>query len=779
MPHVHAADPATMKFVSAAACKSYYTTSVSASDGQNSDNYCKDKILGFVDACIETKISQYLTSIKATMTDLSNTEQISLKSKYKYECQIANQKELQNAAAKEVAASRSASGNSSAATTAAAVAAATAALTASKKEDQAAANAQAMAQARQQLAKSPAAPTGDKAQARTGDVKIDPTNSAIQNKSDGNSGTNNLVSTPMTAEEQASAETKTNFLQSERKAQPEVEAAFKADPANVNYAESQKDLATAQNGMAAAAEDAIKQVPGAEQAIKNAQEAANVKADAPGNQTAISLAAEKTSADLNKDVSTALTSDTPTLQNPSPAIAYSSTLTTLRQIQTDIQTYTKSPKDSCRNMAEKASMLCVEGTSRGARAAKEVMEVAGPILGIVSSAQKSCSSTAKITRVVNMGLTIASGVCVAAKLTCDMTCKIAVTKLTQMNQTIQSQIASSIETDWTSAESTCRSQAAAEAAIEAKSCGTAYAACYKTMYEALYTPCAADNNKKKLAASELIPKLQKAVANENIQTKPGTSPAIAAGCEGHVKDIALFALQLYGTANAIKSAQSCAEKLASSAAGANAVTTQQYCEKAANVKEQICICQANNMATGCPGAIAAGSAGNQEKGSNIQATKGNSGFAGGFTPPTGVNPSGAKLGALPLADGIKGKAADSSGSGNDGVGFTGGGSGSSGAGAVPQGSENAAIEKKADDNKKWSFGAFSGMGGGFSSLFGGGSNSGKGSGSGTLGEKDMQAVKRELASEKISQQVSSASGKSNWEKVRNMYQIKEASLLSK
>ncbi len=771
-PIVKALDTNNLKFVSLATCKTYYTSSVTPVDGQTVDTYCSDKLMNALEICIDSKINQYATTNKITFANLTNTEQLSKKSQYNYECQLASQTD----AAKAAQAAQAKSKTGSAATlgtaaTAAAVAAA-AALAASNNRQNS--GAQSATQLLQQLSKTPSkdAPANG-AQSETEALKssTEALKKAIPNLQKDVTAESPSQSRSLTPEEQASADVKSNYLHDERIKENAADAADKADPYSANYenaSDRQSDLVSAQNKIAAEAEAASKQVPQASEAFKKASDAAQVSSTAPGNSTVITASAQKTSSNLISDSSTAMGATAQILEVPDSSMPYSQTIAALQKIQTDVKTYTTAPKESCTSMAEKASMLCVEGTSPGAKAAKEVMDVAGPVLGVITSAQKTCSSTAKVTQVVNSGLMIAKGVCIAAKLTCDHACGVAVKTITQMNASIQNQLSSAIINDYSTTEAQCHSRG-----------NTAGLACsetgqYKSCYDIVYLPCTADNSSKRTEASSLIGKLQTIVSKENVPATPGTSPAIAAGCVNHVKDIAMFALQVYGTASALKSAKACAEKLATTAAGGAAVTTQQYCEKPENLKEQLCLCQKDPMSTGCPGALAAAIGSTQDPGTNIKATKGASAFAGGF----GTNPSSAlSAGGISgdkVKDGITGKdasATDASSAGGNG--YVGGKGANGGVGSQPGAEETTA--KKPEENKKWSFGAFSGSGGGFASFFGGGA--GKSEKSGSLSQKDMAAVKRQIASERISAEVSSASGKSNWEKVRNMYLNKEASFL--
>ena len=517
------------------------------------------------------------------------------------------------------------------------------------------------------------------------------------------------------------------------------------------------ETAAAQTVVGAETSAAAQAMPEAQDAVAALQKSTGVSPTAAAPKSPLTEASSQKSEVLSTSVTNAQSAATGALSaGPFPFLLSQNAL---RAMDAKVKAYIAA-KQTCSSVADKASMLCIEGTSPGSIAAKELMNAAGPIISIIASAQKTCSTTAKVTKLVNTGLTIAKGVCVAAKITCDSTCGSTVKDLTTMNSTGMQSLEQTINADITRVQGLC-------AELCAESMGTGCAACQ------------AQFNTGQTAAITAMNAIGAALKVENVPATPGTSPAIALGCQGFAKDIALFAIQALGTFAASQNAQKCADQLAGTT-GSKAITTVQYCEKTENASQQLCVCQRTPMATGCPQAVVASTATTKtdEKGNSIQSANGNSAFGGGFknvAPKSAFGNTKLDSNGNPLPAGAAGSETGSGGAsaGNVGGG-SGSGSGSGGSANAPAGSADEKTIAKEADKKKWNFGSFGGGGGGF---FGGGSGSGAAKSSGTLGQKQQEAIKRQLASEQISAEVSSASGKSNWEKVRNMYLIKENSFI--
>lgn len=427
-------------------------------------------------------------------------------------------------------------------------------------------------------------------------------------------------------------------------------------------------------------------------------------------------------------------------------------------LKAKIMSYTTTTKKACAATAETTEFLCIEGSSPGAIAARKVMDVAGPILAVINSAQKACSSSAKVSKMVGQGLTIAKGVCVAAKLSCDGACTLAASDLTVLTQMSSVQMKAAIEADYTA--------------------GVAY--CNGLTFPPAIATCQALNvTKHNTSVAFVTGTVQAALTKEKAPTL-GTTPGIAARCQSHIKDILLFAVNLAGMKKAQKSAEACEKQLASS--GGSTITPTQYCETPANVSTQFCLCQKDNTTTGCPGALAKTTSpgGTDVGGVNIKSAGGTSAFASGFRtskPNSILNKNGSSLSGLGLDGGSNLNTATQAGgavgtadpSHLEGAGAQGVSSGYAG----DSGSNDSKSGKAIGSDKKWNFGSF-GSSGGSSGSYG---NAGI-SANGALSAKQMEAVKRQIASEQLAAEVSSATGKSNWEKVQQRYLMNTNSFLS-
>ncbi len=415
----------------------------------------------------------------------------------------------------------------------------------------------------------------------------------------------------------------------------------------------------------------------------------------------------------------------------------------VKPLAASLEKYLTLSKKACTENAERSNMLCLEDTSDGIKAVKMLVDYGGPILGAISAAQKSCSSLNKITSLASMGLAAAKGVCMASKYMCDNTCGAAQKELLNIQKNAK-QFAQAFNSDVNLGRMAC---ASTDAASQAK--------------------CAAVKQQHPVV-TPIITQLDYNLVAE-VKPTPGTTPAMVVGCQNHLKDIGLMALNLIGVMKARDSAKECEKQL--SVAGGGELSKQQYCEIPANAPTETCKCERDKMAAGCPAALAAtlNSSGSDLAGLNIKNGAGVSGFASGATPTTPTSALTGLNGASsnPNGSGYKGRGASSS------AGSGGGNSQGADSSAAGGGDSASALDKKDKSSKKWDFGSFG-------SNEGGGSAGAKGIGKngGGLGEKDMDALNRKIASEQFAAEVSSSSGKSNWEKVKRMYLFKETSFLN-
>jgi hypothetical protein len=262
--------------------------------------------------------------------------------------------------------------------------------------------------------------------------------------------------------------------------------------------------------------------------------------------------------------------------------------------------------------------------------------------------------------------------------------------------------------------------------------------------------------------------IKTSLLEESNPATPG-SPVLAADkCSKNMKDIMALGANALGMFMSSQNAKECAKKLASQAQTGDAgVTPEQWCQKPENTKLEFCKCRLNPQQQGCPGAVAA--AGQNTAGSNIRPVAGRSSFGGG----SGSNGLGsADLGNVGSTNesGTAGAKTDLNLANGSPSGVTGGGFGGSlGGGSSADTNTAKGSDGKLPDKKKWDYSSFGSSGSGGSSR----SGNSKFASNGSLSGDQQMAVERKIASDKFAAQVSSASGKSNWEKIRNMYLMKE------
>lgn len=753
-----------LKFVSIDSCKAYYAKSVTPVAGETPDTYCKNRIMGFVEACTASEIAAYLKAANIkSFSDLTDTEQRKKKADFSYKCQVMAQNES--------------AGNAQIAAQARAASGVTGATTSQQKAAIEAQQFGALAQA------------GVKAYAdKYGDPKKELRDTAknMLGKSDKTEGAKAAAQSSEqsqasgTSSGQASSSASAPATAPTQNESAGLESGVKENASTTNQPDMAGSDPSASDPKAVAidTQNAAKQVPTATKAAgevdpkleapaKSVNDAVSAADKTPqGLATSITTEADAISTKLTSGMQTSVTNAQQQLGVGLPQTNYPQTIAMVNSIRAEVTSYTTSMKKICSRSAEAAYYLCLE--SPVAASAKKFMDGAGVVLAGISSAQKTCSATSKVTNAVGLALTVAKGACVASKLTCDLSCAKAVSDVGRIILKAKTEL---------------KSVAWEESAYNAVSCMSLTVGA---------AACEADNDRKLTAALGISESIATLLATETNAATKGTSPSIVAGCKGYSKEVALFGAQVLGAFAAKKSAQACEEKLAASGSGGTNVSTQQYCDKSENSSTQLCICQKNSMAPGCPGAVLADSAAttnsSSDKGTNIKNLSGNSAFAGfGSGSAKSADAANKNLSKDSINGALMGGSAASTSAAGSGMGdaggsgFSGGGSGAGGGLGSPTGSSADAAKgaKKAaeGENKKWSFGAFqsdsssSGLGG-----YGSGSGSNKYK-SGALTNGDQAAIQRQIASEKYAAEVSTASGKSNWEKIRNMYLIKENSFI--
>ena len=514
----------------------------------------------------------------------------------------------------------------------------------------------------------------------------------------------------------------------------------------------------AKAGTDGASEALKRDVPAVTPQVNAANDSTNTPSDAAAPPTETTSASEALTAASSAEIKQNSSSTSQQLQQK-VALAYTGTIAAMQEFDAKWEAFT-ALKKTCTKLSETSGFLCIEGSSPGAQAAKTLVDASGPILGAISSAQKACSNTASVTDMAGKVMAIAKGTCVAAKLACDGGCAMANTNLTALKAMVTAMSGKVSSDQWTAAGN----------------CASLY--CDSPYTQTMCTQCTTENTTKQATAQGAIQKYKATLEKETPPATAGTASYAGAKCASNMKDIVSLGLNVAQLAMAKKSAAECDKKLAASGAGGAAVATTQYCETPANVTTQFCKCQKNSQQAGCPGFSESAAITNKDKttdigGINLKTGAGLSGFAGGtngsLDPSKGAmngkNANGSNSSSDLTLSNADGSAANAGGGGGSG------GGGSSG-GGFASGSNS---KDELGEQKKWSFGSFANALGG---MFGSGSKGSKNSGNGNASAKQQAAIQRKLASDKLAGEITSASGKSNWEKVRKLYLIKENTLLS-
>lgn len=371
-----------------------------------------------------------------------------------------------------------------------------------------------------------------------------------------------------------------------------------------------------------------------------------------------------------------------------------------------------------------ANLLCDFVNNPKVLAVQGLMAVVTPILSKSSSARESCEILEKTNKIGQFGMAAANAMCVTAKTTCDMSCASSATRLTEMNADIE---------------------------IIVNAAPTSRAA---------FTSA--------------------------LTTEKGPITTNIAQCKAHSISSKAMLMSAITLATSSKSASDCKQKLSAGSsistsgmvAGAT-ITTAEFCSKSENAMNVACKCSQNANAEGCFGSFSL------NKGVATLNKNGQSGMVAGQTSSAISNKNfdngsltaeqkkalGFNTNSKLASDGaLNSKTVDGFSAENSAV--NGGLVDHNGVGQVD--SKNAKASA-------FSFGSFSS---GLSSFFGSG-GSGKSKNSNGLPGMSAQkiqeqetAIKRKLASDQVRSEVSTASGKSNFDKVRNRYQMTTSSLFT-
>ena len=427
----------------------------------------------------------------------------------------------------------------------------------------------------------------------------------------------------------------------------------------------------------------------------------------------------------------ATTSCTETMgQNPectagTPQFVMNCVQQSLNELKAD-QEELKKDKISCSDTSAQAERLCSMVRSEKAQQVQQIMSVGATVLSKVTAASEACGTTSNLNKIAQGGMMAAQAACSAMKYRCDFSCGSAEKSLKKISAKIEASIQKCGASRLTTAPST----------------GPAVDAAFNEY---------------------------KAMIDQQLD-KGSAVPTSVAQCENHKLDMATMGLAALGFLSAAQDAQKCKEQLSSGGGGGNGtstsglagpqMTTAEYCSQPQNAASITCKCTANPNAEGCTGSLMnsgvalgkinpngglSGFASAKQNGLGSLNSTGKASGGSSSEPPPGAGLSEAAREAL----GLTGAAA-------------GGGAGASG--NFGSGSESAKAAAK-EEKEKPKFGFFSSLG----AMLSGGKSANQAAKAAIRNYEQDQAIKRKVASDQLRAEITTASGKSNFDKISNRY----------
>lgn len=428
-------------------------------------------------------------------------------------------------------------------------------------------------------------------------------------------------------------------------------------------------------------------------------------------------------------------------------------------------------KTICVKAANTAENFCDKARSPGLMQVQQYMVIGSAVLSKVTAASEACGTTSTLSKVAQAGVLAAQLTCSTVKLTCDKGCAAAEKALTALEtanntfKTCSEKVKASAVLKNTTATTKNNPQLNVEANNEMQHSNSVVKAALD--YDAIIA-----DEKKPATVTDKMGEDGKPSGKEVAGGSERMNATARCGIKAKA-DVMMMGATALGLLSAHLDAQKCKEQLeagsgnggknsTSAMAGAQ-LTTAEYCSQPSNASSVMCKCTANPTADGCIGSAA---------GSGLALGKVNTnGTLSGFAGPGKGNGN-------TLADAAK-KAGENSDEPAPGAGLSeaarealGLDSASSVAAAAGGGggSGESAPEAKAgadkDDKAKPRFSLMSSIG----SMFSGGSKPSQAAKAAIRGYEQEQAIKRKVASEQIRSQITTASGKSNFDKIKSRYQ---------
>lgn len=403
-------------------------------------------------------------------------------------------------------------------------------------------------------------------------------------------------------------------------------------------------------------------------------------------------------------------------------------------VSKDVNSYV-SNQPKCVTRSNSANMFCIENSNPDI--AKALPIIQGAMSALNLGVTNACSKFAKALNLANDALLAYQLQCGAWKAMCQSSCDSAISGLQNLQKDMKSSVAAADKSLDTKI-------AAAQAADDAAQV---------TQLTNLKSGIHADADNAGTFIKQELSKNDGQAVEKKVTV-----------CNNYTQELAAAVTGSVGVIKSFMSANNCA----SATSVALATPTPVDCSIAANqTTVQQCICQIHPYIAGCPGNLA-GTAGSTSNGAVMRASAMSPSGTSATSPAAlaGAPTSGIDGGQAANNNGLDGGAGANNGAGNP-VGLDGGGSGVGGSGAGGPVAKNGS---KVNPN------ILAGESGG-----GGGGGWGGGSGSSDSLRQYLPGGKRDPAQaagvQKVSKEVTSQGGKTNWEKVTDRYRDNKPSLL--
>ena len=401
-------------------------------------------------------------------------------------------------------------------------------------------------------------------------------------------------------------------------------------------------------------------------------------------------------------------------------------------------------KQTCGTDAASADNFCDTMRNQKALDVQKMISAGTAVISKATAASESCGIMGNVSTLANGGMLAAQAVCSGYKFKCDFSC----------------------------------GDAKKEIAAVAKLNGQPITSCVSKERARVYELLEAERVNEANMLNGFINQLtaaQNQAAKVIGEETPAVEPHIIT-CEKHEADILTMGAQAAALLSAAMDSKKCEKQLSSGdgngSGSGSLATTAQFCAQPGNSSSITCRCAADPSGAGCLGSLGgsnvSGFAGLQKGVGNV------SGFSSVVAPK--ISDSDIQFGDIPSDIAAKTDNGLSPTSPFGTAEATGSG-GSAGGSGVAGASKPAGVAGE-EEKSKFSMG-FSSLAKGFGNLFGLKGND-KGGKSLSKEQKDvqLQAIKRKIASDQVRAEISTASGKSNFDKIKERYTEARGSLIS-